>query len=234
MKLKLRTILPLLESNSNEVTDTTEQFDEYQRILTLAQKACMQIILQKDITSVKLKGVFTESKCISLEISRLSIKFTLNLYLFQFASSVGNDTSQLVEINIKRDEDQEEVVSIIKEMIVSKIIILMVGSTSEELIRQILMEMKESHKILSFRKSFTGDDINGIDFFFSLRDYRDQYVEIPLQVKTSARGQKYHRVKFAHIPSIMVTEHDSREDIIVRIEKIGDAYTARQKSILHI
>lgn len=232
--MKLRTILPLLDSGSNEVETTPEQVDEYQRILTLAQKACVQIILQKDITSAKLKGVYVDAKCISVEIQRVSIKFSLNLYLFQFATCCGNETSQLVEINIGQDEDPKEIVLIIKETISSKIKNLMIGFSSEELIRQILKEMKDAHKILSFRKSFAGDDINGIDFFFSLRDYRNQYVEVPLQIKTSARGQNDHKKKFAPIPSLSISEKDSRGEISKRIQKIGEAYTARQKNILHI
>lgn len=233
--MKFKTILPLLESDSNEVADlSSEEANEYQRILSLAQKACVQMILQKNITSAKLKKIYIDSKCISIEIQRLSIKFSLNLYLFQFATFCGLEKSEMVEININKYEDIEEIVSIIKEIIFSKGNSLMVGFTSEELIRQILQEMKDNKKILSFFKSFAGDDINGIDFFFSLRDFRNQYVEVPLQIKTSNCGQEYHKKKFNLIPSLFLSGKDSREEIIKKIENIGDAYTARQKSILHL
>ena len=233
--MRLRTFLPLLEIDSSEVTGVTEQEAlEYQRVLSLAQKACVQVILQGDITSAKLKKIFVEEKCISLEISRLSLKFSLNLYLFQFATCCGNASSQLAEVNIGKGENNEEIVSIIRETVFSKITALMVGFSSETLISQILKEMKEEEKILSFRKSFAGDDINGIDFFFSTMDWRGQIVEIPIQVKTSARGQKYHRGKFSSIPSLYVPETDSREEIMEKILKIGEAYTAHPRSILNL
>jgi len=233
--MKIRTVLPLLELDSSEIVGVTEdQANEYQRIISLAQKACIQLILQKDINSAKLKKIYVDEKCISIEIHRLSIKFSLNLYLFQFVTCCGDANSQLAEININKDENPEEIISIIKEVIFSKTQTLMAGFSSEELIRQILSEMKEKKKILSFRKSFTGDDINGIDFFFSLRDYRNQCIEIPLQIKTSVRGQKDHMQKFAKIPSLFLSQKDSREVIIKKIESIGEAYTAHQKNILHL
>lgn len=229
--MKIRTLLPLLELDSNEVVCDNEQAEEYQRILSLAQKACIMEILQKNITSAKLKKIYVDERCISLEICRLSIKFSLNLYLFQFVTCCGTANSQLAEINISRDEDKEEIIALIREVIFSKTNALMVGFSSEELISQILSEMKKSHKIISFRKSFVGEDINGVDFFFSLRDHRNQVVEIPLQIKTSARGQRYHRLKFKDISSLFLSETDSREEVIKKIIKIGEAYCGRQKII---
>lgn len=233
--MKFKTILPLLESDSNEVISITEQQAlEYQRLLSLIQKACIQSMLQKVITSAKLKKIYVDEKCISIEIQRLSIKFSLNLYLFQFATCSGKMLSHLAEINIGRDENPEEIVLIIKETIYSKINALMIGFSSEALISQILKEMKENHKILSFRKGFTGDDIAGKDFFFSMRDWRNKEVEIPLQVKTSKDGQIAHQKKFYKIPSIIISENDFREDIIERILKIGEAYVAYHQNILHL
>lgn len=233
--MRLRTVLPLLEIDSSEVIGTTEQQTlEYQRILSLAQRACVQVMLQKVIISARLKKIYVDEKCISIEIQRLSLKFSLNLYLFQFATSCGKMLSHLAEINIGRDESPEEIVSIIKETINSKITALMVGFSSETLISQILKEMKEDHKILSFRKGFVGDDIAGKDFFFSLRDWRGRELEVPLQVKTSKGGQVAHQKKLSKIPSIVISENDFREDIIERILKIGEAYVAYHQNILHL
>ena len=233
--MKLRTILPLLALNANEVTGVTEQQAcEYQRILTLVQRACIQSILQKDITSAKLKKIYVDEKCISIEIQRLSIRFSLNLYLLQFATCCGKANSQLAEINIGKDENSEEIVLLIKETIFSKITALMVGFSSETLILQILKEMRADHKILSFRKGFAGDDISGKDFFFSLRDWRNKEMETPLQIKTSKGGQAVHQNKFSKIPSVVISENDSREDIIKKIVKIGEAYVAYRQEILHL
>jgi hypothetical protein len=233
--MRLRTVLPLLEIDSSEVIGVTEQqAEEYQSVLSLAQKACIQSILQKVITSAKLKKIYVDEKCISIEIQRLSINFSLNLYLFQFATSCGKMLSNLAEINIGRDENPEEIVLIIKETISSKTNALMVGFSSETLISQILKEMKEDHKILSYRKGFVGDDIAGKDFFFSLRDIYGREVETPLQIKTSKGGQIAHQKKLSKIPSIVISENDSREDIIDRILKIGEAYVAYCQNIIHL
>lgn len=233
--MKIRTILSLLELDSNEVTGITEeQLEEYQRVLSLAQRALVQSMLQKVITSVKLKKIYVDEKCISIEIQRLSIKFSLNLYLFQFATCCGKMLSNLAEINIGKNENPEEIVLIIKETISQKTNALMIGFSSETLVFQILKDMKEDHKILSYRKSFSGDDINGIDFFFSMRDWENREIQIPLQVKTSLGGQITHQKKYPAIPSLFITEKDSPEEIKERIEKIGNAYKAFFKKILHL
>lgn len=233
--MKIRTILPLLELDSNEVIEITEQqAEEYQRVLSLAQKACVQSILQKVITSAKLKKIYVDEKCISIEIQRLSIKFSLNLYLFQFATCSGKMLSNLAEINIGKNESPEEIVLIIKETISQKINALMVGFSSEKLIQKIFKEMEEEKIILSFRKSFSGDDINGIDFFFSMKDWGKKEIEIPLQVKTSIGGQKLHQKKYPKIPSLYISEKDSQEEIKERIKEIGNAYKAFLKKVLHL
>lgn len=231
----LKTFLPLLELDSSEVVGITEkQALEYQRILTLAQKACIQSMLQKDITSAKLRKIFVDEKCISIEIQRLSIKFSLNLYLFQFATCCGKTNSQLAEINIGRNEEDGEIISLIKEVISSEFNALMIGFSSEELVKQVLEEMKRDKKIFSFRKSFAVEDISGRDFYFSIRDWRDKIVEVPLQIKTSFRRQAAHQSKHAEVPSLVLLETYSREEIVEKILKIGEAYTAHPQKVIHL
>lgn len=233
--MRLKTFLPLLGLDSSEVNGITkEQADEYQRILTLVQRACIQSMLQKDITSAKLRKIFVDEKCISIEIQRLSIRFSLNIYLFQFATCCGKANSQLAEINIGRNEEDGEIISLIKEVISSKLNALMIGFSSEELVKQVLGEMKKDKKILSFRKSFMVEDISGRDFYFSIRGWRNQIVEIPLQIKTSFDRQASHQNKHADVPSLVLREIYSREEIIEKITEIGVAYSSHLKKIIHL
>jgi len=232
---KLNTILKLATIESNlEVSE--EVFDKYQYLLKLIQRTCVQLILSKDAVSVLLKGVYSDEKCISLEIlGNFDLpKFTLNVYLFQFATFSNNKAVDTIELNIGADEDDGHISSLIRDAIFFKKNALLIGVYSEKLIAATLTEMKNERKILSFFKSSHMDDIMGVDYYFCMRNYKNAMEEIPLQVKSSEASQKRHEGKFSKIPSVVVSTESSKEDLKNKIIKIGEAYTAYRKQILHL
>lgn len=232
---KVKTLLKLASPESN--LDVPEEiFDSYQHLLILIQRVCIQLVMSKDISSVLLKGIYTNEKCISLEIfGRFNLpKFTLNIYLFQFVSCLSNKAVDLLEVSIGRYEEREKVMSIIKDGIISKTSALMTGLYSEKLISDVLLEMKKEGKIISFFKSSSLNDFIGVDYYFRVRNYRNQGEDIPLQIKSSYSGQKHHEGKFSKIPSLVVSTQTSLEELKNKILKIGEAYTAYRKSILHL
>lgn len=232
---ELKTFLKLATPESN-LAVSEDMFDLYQHLLKLVQRVCVQLILSKDVSSVLLMGVYTNEKCISLKIFGMFNlpKFTLNIYLFQFVSCSNNKAVDLFEISIGKYEDDEKVMFLIREAIFSKTSALSLGLYSEKLISEVLLEMKNEGKILSFYKSQTIDDIAGIDYYFCMRDYRNKAEEIPLQVKSSSAAQKYHEGKFSKIPSLVVSVQTSLGDLKSKIYKIGEAYISYRKNILHL
>lgn len=232
---KLKTFLKLASPESN-LTVEEDVSGVYQHFLKLIQRACAQLILSRDISSLTLKGVYVDEKCISLEIfGKFNLpRFTLNIYLFQFVSCSNNKALDLFEISIGKHEEDEKIMLLIRDAIFSKISALSVGVYSERLVFDTFLKMKKEGKIISFNKSQLIDDIAGVDYYFSMRDWLNKVVEIPLQVKSSFAAQKHHEGKFSKIPSVVASVKTSSEDLNDKIAKIGEAYTAHRRSILHL
>jgi hypothetical protein len=80
-----------------------------------------------------------------------------------------------------------------------------IGLRSEKEIEKVLKDLKNKKKIRDFAQSSNRDDKKGKDFLIIHCGKREYYV-IPIQVKSSRRGQEIHKVKHPEIPSIRV-EH---------------------------
>lgn len=232
---KLRTFLKLATTETNLIVEE-DVFDAYQHFLHILQRTCAELVLSKDISFVLINGIYTEQKCISIEVfgSFNLPKFTLNIYLFQFVSCFSNKCMNIFELNIRKFEDDITFINLVKGAIVSKIASLKKGIYSEKLIWDVLTDLKKEKKILSFYKSSTIDDISDIDYFFSMRNYKNIVEEIPLQVKSSARSQERHEKKFKNIPSIVVSTKSSFDDLKNKIIIIGEAYVSYRKNILNL
>jgi hypothetical protein len=232
--MKIKTLLRVSPEAILEVSE--ESFGSYQSSMNLIQRAIIQLVLSKDISSAILMGVYEKEKCISLKIfGRFDLpKFTLNIYLFQLVTVCQNKAVDLLEMSIGRFDENEVIVRLIKDAIISMTSNLSKGLHSEKLILDVLGEMKKEKRILSFRKSSSIDDLMGIDYFFCMRDYRNKEEDIPLQVKSSFSAQKHHREKFSKTPSLVVSSNTLLGDLKKNIIKIGEAYTAYRKNILHL
>lgn len=232
---KLVTFLKPATTEINLVVEE-EVFDLYQHFLKLIQRAFAELVLSKDVSALFINGVYTEQQCISIEVfgSFNLPKFTLNIYLFQLVSCFNNKSMNIFELNIRKFEDDVTFTDFVKGAIISKTAALKKGLYSEKLISDVLTDLKKEKKILSFYKSSMIDDISGIDYFFSMRNYKNMVEEIPFQVKSSSSSQERHEKKFGKIPSIVVSMKTSSEDLKNRIILIGEAYVSYRKSILHL
>ncbi|MBP6884845.1 MAG: hypothetical protein KBC17_03410 [Candidatus Pacebacteria bacterium] len=235
--MKIKTVLPLLVSGANEVQTSKTKFAVYQRILVIVQKVCMQLLLAKEINAARLAGIYPEENCVQIKVTpKLGNDFSLNLYLFQFFSCWSNHkrSGRIIEVNIKNDDLEEEIIRIIKESLVSQVDAYRVGFAAEAYLFQLMQEMVDRRDIVRVQKAGEHDDIKGVDFIFRSHDWQGKIFDIPLQVKTSARGQGEHQKKFRDVPSLMVLVSTELEETRRKVLEIAKAYGAKQSKALHL
>ncbi|MES2023476.1 MAG: hypothetical protein V4439_02220 [Patescibacteria group bacterium] len=233
---KLKTILPLSAPGVNKVKLSAKEGAVYQRILGLAQKACMRALLSKDIDGAYFNAVYLEDRCFQIKVKpKIGLKFNLNIYLFQFFSCWSdNNVANRAEVNIKNDDEEEEILRVLVEAIRAKTTSFRAGFMAEEVVGNMLADMAGKKMIIKYKKSFQLEDLAGVDFYFSVLDFLGFVVEIPLQVKSSVGGQARHEKKHADIPSLVVRPETSEEELQEKIMKIAGAYSAKFKKVLHV
>ncbi len=110
------------------------------------------------------------------------------------------------------------------------------GSRNESVVIDALKGLKRSGEIHGFSKAQERDDIRGSDvlvYFFG-GDSQNEYLEMPLQVKSSVAGQEKHIERHSDIPSVVVEGADpvGRQQVKEKIRMIVDAF--RRDEIEHL
>ncbi len=83
------------------------------------------------------------------------------------------------------------------------------GFKNEKKFLEVLVFLKnncQNKNIVSVKQADKKGDMNGVDFFVNYRDSYNRFHCLRLQLKSSLLGQKKHKDKFPHIPSIVWTE----------------------------
>ncbi len=95
-------------------------------------------------------------------------------------------------------------------------------------------EKKRPHSLISYAlKGKKPSDAKGKDMFVGYRDKHLRHM-VPLQIKSKHEHQKQHIIKYPKIPSIVVRDEMTDEDILKKILEICEKYILSPRIILHL
>ncbi len=127
----------------------------------------------------------------------------------------------------------------VKKSIINRIEIFLIsynrGVERECRVENILKkEKRKPHSLIAYvMKGKKVSDAKGKDMFIGYRDKHLRHM-IPLQIKSKREHQRQHMIKYPHIPSIIIQDTMTDEDVLKKILEICENYIKSPKRmILH-
>lgn len=187
--------------------------------------------IEKALSLCKKKGLIQSYRRISRNHSpsfffHLTIPYLSRGVLVEFIigsswSDIKN-SSGFFQVELPRFHELVETKHI-KKTLLKEIRSRIKGVEREEIVGQVLSFLEKEGVIQSYyrdgRKDMEGEDF-GIAFF----DDEFNFIKMPLQVKSSEKGQIEHIRHYPNIPSICIRDNDCLSAIRERIIKIIDAF----------
>lgn len=125
----------------------------------------------------------------------------------------------------------------VKKSIINRIEIFLIsykkGVERECRVENILKkEKRKPHSLIAYvMKGKKVSDAKGKDMFVGYRDKHLHHM-VPLQIKSKREHQRQHMIKYPHIPSIIIQDTMTDEDVLKKILEICENYIKSPKRII--
>lgn len=171
------------------------------------------------------KGNHSPSFFFHLTIPYLSRGVLVEFIIGSSYSDIKN-SSGFFQVELPRFHELVET-SHIKRTLLKEIRSRIKGVESEEIVAHVLSFLEKERIIHSYYRANGRKDMEGEDFGITFFDDEFNFIKMPLQVKSSEKGQMKHIQMYPHVPSICIKDikdNDCVADVCQRIVKIIDSF----------
>ncbi len=122
----------------------------------------------------------------------------------------------------------------IKAEIIKEVWIRQKGTFHEKVVLCVLVRLKHLDIIKGLAKTRDRKDIRGADFEVFFFNDAGEYIQMPLQVKSSPTGQGSHIIRFPHIPSICVERATLKKNEWLEEKILRIIASYKKHEVLHL